>query len=195
MTFTKLKHRIGSTLRIGSFVLCILLSLLWVRSCTTSDLITLTTANHYYELATIPASICLARSQPLNPPASLSWTAGDIMPKSGTPEPLFARQPISRKSYYFGIGIKRGTILFSYLRTARGTNPFTLVSIPIQLLAFICFLPTGWRIATIGHRRRLRAALIAGRKCPECGYDLRATPDRCPECGAKFPSSNLEAIA
>jgi len=80
MTFTKLKHRIGSTLRIGSFVLCILLSLLWVRSCTTSDLITLTTANHYYELATIPASICLARSQPLNPPASLSWTAVSSQP-------------------------------------------------------------------------------------------------------------------
>jgi hypothetical protein len=117
------------------------------------------------------------------------------MPKSGTPQPLFAREPISRKSYYFGVGIKRGTIFRSYLRTARGTNPFTLVSIPIQLLAFICFLLTTWRIATIGHRRRLRAALIAGRKCPECGYDLRATPERCPECGSKFPLAKSEAVA
>lgn len=37
-------------------------------------------------------------------------------------------------------------------------------------------------------RRQLRLQLRCMGYCPECGYDLRATPERCPECG-KVPGS------
>jgi hypothetical protein len=42
----------------------------------------------------------------------------------------------------------------------------------------LCILPA--RFAGIYYRQSRR---IRPGKCPNCGYDLRATPDRCPECG------------
>lgn len=48
--------------------------------------------------------------------------------------------------------------------------PLWWVTLPAPLLA----------LGYSGHRRRRR---IAAGRCPTCGYDLRATPQRCPECG------------
>jgi hypothetical protein len=47
---------------------------------------------------------------------------------------------------------------------------------PVLISLILCSL---WVMLVIRQRRLARD----GNHCQNCGYDLRATPDRCPECG------------
>lgn len=53
-----------------------------------------------------------------------------------------------------------------------------------QLLGLAIAMPMGF--AGLVADRYTRAKLAAGRQCPQCGYDLRASPERCPECGLEI---------
>jgi hypothetical protein len=57
------------------------------------------------------------------------------------------------------------------------------------LAAALLVLPLAWIVSAAQRRRRKR--LRAAGRCPQCGYDLRATPERCPECGCQLAGSRV----
>ncbi len=65
----------------------------------------------------------------------------------------------------------------------------TVVAPHWLLMPAFAVLPAMW---FIGYWRRRRHDQHG--RCPTCGYDLRATPDRCPECGNSVAAVELERV-
>jgi hypothetical protein len=83
-----------------------------------------------------------------------------------------------------------GCALFSWALCMSGLWLFPNNSMQREARAFVTAwmtvgLATGLTATALRDRDRRRAGRRAAGRCPACGYDLRATPDRCPECGAK----------
>jgi hypothetical protein len=79
-------------------------------------------------------------------------------------------------SFGFSVSRNRDTVHDPY-STHRGGE--LSLDFPVWLLALIATFPIIWSVSVTARRRR-RASY--GR-CTQCGYDLRASPERCPECG------------
>jgi hypothetical protein len=99
--------------------------------------------------------------------------------------PIHTSMPAEYPNFHFRAndepiwGFKRGAFAYPEPGHARPRAYGWQVVVPLWVvLAPTMVLPAlwGWKY------RRLRKRDQMGR-CPTCGYDLRATPERCPECG------------
>jgi hypothetical protein len=82
-----------------------------------------------------------------------------------------------------------GVVLASHDRVSSGTLPgavpytmhdrFIGAIVPYWLIECVLLAPG---VVWLARRRRRRTPRGL---CPQCGYDLRATPGRCPECGTE----------
>jgi hypothetical protein len=66
------------------------------------------------------------------------------------------------------------------------------------LAAFVTLFTVGPLLRLRSHVRHRRRSLMLPSHCLQCGYDLRATPDRCPECGVvpnNYPLAHSVTVA
>src|SRR2546421_150788 len=192
-----MRHRLLNLLTVLSLLLCVAVVALWVRSWRsvtatgeedtpiaiyTSDRIELVRAHKYFVLSR-RGRIHVGRitqwkgpygepvtfespPTPYAPHLSISVNTDDEPGAADADDPLFGHyQPFTTQqpTKRWGTRDERGTALFF-------PHAFFVVCLG--------FLPLSRLVRAV--RRRLNASRGL---CPQCGYDLRATPDKCPECG------------
>jgi hypothetical protein len=89
--------------------------------------------------------------------------------------------PASPKREFFDVPgpSGSGTVLQLPGNAQLARAPMQFVQAPLWSLLLLTAIPPAWWLDL--KRRRARRVRIGC--CANCGYDLRATPDRCPECG------------
>jgi hypothetical protein len=100
-------------------------------------------------------------------------------PRAFTTSEIRAYRPPPPSFDFAGFRVQRGyraEYLVEYGRVY--TVPFWLIALGFAIPPS-AWLRARWRAWRRARRVRLREAGV----CPDCGYDLRATPGRCPECG------------
>jgi hypothetical protein len=122
-----------------------------------------------------------------DPPEGLNWPVGWTSKRLDAP--TWASPPPGDAWQLFrSTGTEPADRLgFRLLTGMCGTGAFWSIRVPFWCVALAtAAVPCLTLAQRVRRASRRRAGL-----CPDCGYDLRATPARCPECGTPVGPAGL----
>ncbi len=204
-----------------SLLLCVAMAALWVRSTTTSDIISFTTGgNRMLAFRTVPGWLSIETFTPWQPAESLRW---DV--RGSNKVNLFVEGTQAGPATNWGCPGITMYVRLTGVRTAvdakgkpyrffyygmNGPNVSSNINLSPYTLNYAQLVLSFWALMSLLlvlpflraslpvriwwlRRRRLRRWRLRG-LCPVCGYDLRATRDRCPECGTPVPTGHTPEV-
>jgi hypothetical protein len=164
---------------LASLALAIFLVAMWVRSfdydyAAVPD--RFFSENHAYLLSSQGITTCYFFDGPLRLGTPMWWR----FPVGQSGSRLAATMdPAAR---YCGFGRTKTTYMHFSIFSGGGPRPLTILAVPYYALVALALVLPVWmvthQVGIIIRRRRGSQG-----RCPQCGYDVRATPERCPECG------------
>ncbi len=174
----RMKRVVSSTLVAFSLALCLTIGLFWIRSHSYTD------EAVYYSLGTSSQKITYC---------SIASTVGIIRMQGGralaSPESQGCKlnsRPIDdyvTQSWIFQTAMNAfGGFRFGSFTVQHFLDDYR-VCVPHWFPMVLTLIFPIWELARWRRMKRRRAKGL----CPQCGYDLRASPDRCPECGLAIP--------
>jgi hypothetical protein len=174
-------RRLLNLLTALSLLLCVAVCVLWVRSYWVTDLWWFTRAGWALGVEVPIGSINFAWRTYSEPPELIPLGFRHI-----THRPPQDVSFWSHTHPHFGRtdfdGVSAGGYGFGCTFDRIGGDRIDDVTLPLWFVTLCTLVAPG----THGLRAVRRNAHRRSGRCPSCGYDLRATPDRCPECGRAF---------
>jgi hypothetical protein len=169
------RRRLLSLLTGLSLVMCVAAAVLWVRSYSLAQFVGWSDRDRFVGALSSHGLVRLEHgSYPGDDPG---WSYVAYPPPAGASTGLW-REALARDRH----GRRLRDIGIAYARVdyhGDGRRVRRALYLPHWLLVAATIAAPAWRV---GRMIRARRRPAAGR-CPRCGYDLRATPERCPECG------------
>jgi hypothetical protein len=119
----------------------------------------------------------------------LEWQSMPLLESANHDEPQWPVRNLQRRSL-LGMHLFSGNGYWVRTPSDRGhfasmpLHSIKAISVDSTLMALLsAIMPAVASILYFRKSQTRRKRKVAG-QCLDCGYDLRATPDRCPECGA-----------